>query len=302
MSEYSEWIRIKEFVAECRRQWPGAMIVLRPDTNISPPAGGSADGPIGARAGSVSRQERRKDKKMDIRNYITGSFVSLDDLRDGPRREKIVDVVEGKYDKPNIKFEGGDMVSVNATNGRVLMRAFGPETKTWVGREIELYVGPLEYQGGVQDGVRIRPATAEKAESATEQKPKQTAKPKKPVREEMDDEIPLIKGRRSGGDQPPLLSKMALLDDPKVSLDQAWRELNTRPGRAPTTVEALMYSLRRGTDALSNPDTLVRLAELDDQQLREVMVRLQKLKPEIAREWTSKQVEILAAVRRKSRG
>ena len=62
-----------------------------------------------------------------------------------------------------------------------------------------------------------------------------------------------------------------------------------------------MFSLRKGTDALAKPDTLHRLAELDDQQLREVMVRLQKFQPEIAEAWTSEQVEILAAVRRKYR-
>ncbi|HEY5125748.1 MAG TPA: hypothetical protein VIJ35_00345 [Bradyrhizobium sp.] len=120
---------------------------------------------------------------MDMRKYVTGTFVSLEDLRDSPpRSEKIVDVVEGKYEKPNLVFEGGDMVGVNTTNGRVLMRAFGPETNDWVGREVELYVGPLEYQGGVQDGVRIKPITAE---TELEPEPKQ-----KPPGGEMDDEIP----------------------------------------------------------------------------------------------------------------
>jgi hypothetical protein len=173
MSEWSEWIRIKEFTAECRRLWPGAMIVLRPDTNTSPPAGGSADGLNGARAGSVSRQERREDQTMDMRQYLTSAFITLDDLRDGPqpRREKIADVVEGKFDKPNIKFASGDMVSVNATNGRVLMRAFGPETSKWIGCEVELYIGQLEYQGSLQDGVRIRPITAKTAANKEEPPP-----------------------------------------------------------------------------------------------------------------------------------
>jgi hypothetical protein len=180
VSERSEWKQIKEFVAACRRQWPGAMITLRPGTNISPPAGGSVAGPISARAGSASRRERYEDKTMDMRKYVSGNFITLDDLRDGPRREKIADVVEGKFEKPNLVFEGGDLANVNTTNARVLMRAFGPETNGWVGREVELYVGPLEYQGGVQDGVRIRPITAE-----TEPEPKQ-----KSPGGEMDDESP----------------------------------------------------------------------------------------------------------------
>ena len=60
-----------------------------------------------------------------------------------------------------------------------------------------------------------------------------------------------------------------------------------------------MFSLRRGPDALADPNTLRRLAELDERQLLAVMVRLQKFKPEIAPAWTPEQVEVLAAVRRK---
>ena len=90
-----------------------------------------------------------------------------------------------------------------------------------------------------------------------------------------------------------------LLDD-NVSLERAWHEINARPGRAAqTTVEALMFSLRDGVGALSRPDTLRRLSELDDLQLREVVVRLLQFKTEIAEPWTPEEVEILLAVRRK---
>jgi hypothetical protein len=60
-----------------------------------------------------------------------------------------------------------------------------------------------------------------------------------------------------------------------------------------------MFSLRRGPEALAQPNTLCRLSELDETQLIDVMVRLQKFKPEIAPAWTTEQLEILAAVRRK---
>ena len=39
MSELSEWKQIKKFVAACRRQWPGAMIVLRPNPTDAAPKG-----------------------------------------------------------------------------------------------------------------------------------------------------------------------------------------------------------------------------------------------------------------------
>lgn len=92
-----------------------------------------------------------------------------------------------------------------------------------------------------------------------------------------------------------------LLDD-RVSIHQAWSEFNKRrsvAGAAEWTVEALMFSLRKGVDALTHPDTLRRLSQLDEQQLLQVMTRLQKFEPEIATAWTPAEVEVLAAVRRK---
>jgi hypothetical protein len=90
--------------------------------------------------------------------------------------------------------------------------------------------------------------------------------------------------------------------DPKVSLERAWYELNTRAcdGRAAaSTIEALMFSLRQGPDALADPNTLRRLDELDERQLLAVMARLQKFKPHIAAAWTPEQLEVLVAVRKK---
>jgi hypothetical protein len=62
------------------------------------------------------------------------------------------------------------------------------------------------------------------------------------------------------------------------------------------TVEALMYSLRsRGTKTLEEADTLRRLSNLSDQQVIEVGDRL--LNPEIARPWTTEEIEVLFKVR-----
>jgi hypothetical protein len=52
MLDAQEFHRIKKFVAACRRHWPGAMIVLRPDgapvgasppSNLNPAPGGITD-------------------------------------------------------------------------------------------------------------------------------------------------------------------------------------------------------------------------------------------------------------------
>jgi hypothetical protein len=53
---------------------------------------------------------------------------------------------------------------------------------------------------------------------------------------------------------------------------------NRQASAAISTVEGLMYSLReRGTEALNEPDTRRRLAELAEEQMHAVCARLQKL-------------------------
>jgi hypothetical protein len=103
---------------------------------------------------------------------------------------------------------------------------------------------------------------------------------------------------------PRIVRARRLLDD-DVLLEAAWHKINTERlhGRAAeATVEALMFSLRAGIIALSKPDTLLRLSELSDVQLRHVAVRLQKFKPEIAKRWPPEDVEVLLVTRNKIRG
>jgi uncharacterized protein YjiS (DUF1127 family) len=96
---------------------------------------------------------------------------------------------------------------------------------------------------------------------------------------------------------PRIVRARRLLDE-EVSLEATWH--NGRAAEA--TVEALMFSLRNGIAALSKLDTLRRLSELSDAQLRDVAVRLQKFKVEIAKPWSSADVEVLLATRNKVRG
>jgi hypothetical protein len=62
---------------------------------------------------------------------------------------------------------------------------------------------------------------------------------------------------------------------------------------AKSTFDALMYSLRGGTKVLTRSDVLGRLSELDDKQLREAIMRLQKFEPDIAAAWTREELQML---------
>ena len=73
----------------------------------------------------------------------------------------------------------------------------------------------------------------------------------------------------------------------------------TMPTRAAaSTVEALVYSCRQGPSALEQADNM-RLAQLDEAQLREVHERVQRFRPELqyegrpATRWNSDQADTL---------
>jgi hypothetical protein len=64
--------------------------------------------------------------------------------------------------------------------------------------------------------------------------------------------------------------------------------------RAPwATVEALIYSLRRGVAELTRPDTQRRLSDLDADQLKAVCRRVQSFNLDIATPWSSDEVAAL---------
>jgi hypothetical protein len=68
-------------------------------------------------------------------------------------------------------------------------------------------------------------------------------------------------------------------------------------GAAASTVEALMFELREGIEALpTNPERLRRLSELSEEQLRAVCERLQNFKPHIASTWSPQEVQALVDI------
>src|SRR5262249_16668218 len=97
------------------------------------------------------------------------------------------------------------------------------------------------------------------------------------------------------------LKQLRRLMTDDVSLERAGHDLNKpRDGAASSTIEALMFSLRQGIQALGQPDTIRRLSELSDEQLRDVAVRLQRFKPHIAPAWNADEIAVLIAVRSKA--
>jgi hypothetical protein len=112
------------------------------------------------------------------------------------------------------------------------------------------------------------------------------------------------RGKRAGivSYAPEEIARLRRLMDDGVSLECAWRELDGARNRpAPkSTVEALVFGLRKGVAALTHPDTQRRVSELDQGQLEDVCLRVQAFKPEIAPTWSAGDADLIIALWRKS--
>jgi hypothetical protein len=91
-----------------------------------------------------------------------------------------------------------------------------------------------------------------------------------------------------------------VLFDETLSLDGAMsivagRQLRGSPA-ANSTVDALMYSLRSGVNALARNDVQPRIAMLDERQMHACCKELQHRNPDIAKSWTKDEIEKLVAL------
>ena len=130
---------------------------------------------------------------MRMSDYAGSDFVKYDDVAGNPRRETIASIKLGGYDRPEATFESGSLLSLNKTNVRTLIKAYGEDSRDWIGCTIELYGGRTEYKGETHDSVLVRPisptrAAPPKSDNVVTMTNPPAAEPRK--RDDMDDEIP----------------------------------------------------------------------------------------------------------------
>src|SRR4051812_49192379 len=108
---------------------------------------------------------------MDMSKYASSSFIKFDDLAEGPEEKVIAEIGEGKYEKPVVTFTGGTKLSLNGTNVRTLITAFGPNDEDWIGQRIELFAGTVKFNGKDTDSVLVRALDPLPAAARTPPKP-----------------------------------------------------------------------------------------------------------------------------------
>jgi hypothetical protein len=124
----------------------------------------------------------KQEQDMDMKTYAGSVFLKIDNLASGPRKETIAGIKIGSFDRPELTFESGDCLSLNATNSKTLLRCYGPNSDDWIGKTIELFIGETTFKGATQPSVLVRPI------SPAVPKTEQRALP--PLGAEMNDEIP----------------------------------------------------------------------------------------------------------------
>jgi len=76
---------------------------------------------------------------MDMRKYSTGVIIKPEDLYEGPRLEKIINVSENeKHGCAVLEFESGDSFYCWPNYTRILSKAWGWESEKWLNQEVEL--------------------------------------------------------------------------------------------------------------------------------------------------------------------
>jgi len=95
---------------------------------------------------------------MNMREFAGEMFLKVEDLRgSGPKKVTIGSIGDGSYGKPVLKFTDGTLLSVNATNAKTLIRAYGEESDDWPAKTVELYIGQTQFKGTPTDSILVRP-------------------------------------------------------------------------------------------------------------------------------------------------
>jgi hypothetical protein len=134
-----------------------------------------------AQAVRTTQARRIGEVNMDMSQYSGGAFLKIGDVKvNGPLRVVIDDIQLGKYGRPDVSFTDGSKLSLNVTNNKALCNAYGTESSGWVGKEIELSLGEVEFQGEPQESILVKPISP-----PIENKP-----PKRKPGGDMEDETP----------------------------------------------------------------------------------------------------------------
>ena len=93
----------------------------------------------------------------DMTEYAGPFYIKYDNAVVAPSRETIADVLKGDFDRPVLVFESGALLTLNKTNTRTLIRAYGKDPGKYIGLIVEVFAGETKYDNKTKNSVLIRP-------------------------------------------------------------------------------------------------------------------------------------------------
>ena len=98
---------------------------------------------------------------LSIDQMFPSKYLSSDDLEGKAVKAKISSLDQEQMRDGTTKFvlsfEGrAKGLVLNKTNGKTLAVAFGKDSGGWIGKEIELFSIPVDFQGRTVNGIRLR--------------------------------------------------------------------------------------------------------------------------------------------------
>jgi hypothetical protein len=168
-SDAREFYQIQKFVAACRRQWPGAKIVLRPNQDGAS-TGADAPIPLTLHPELNTMTDNLKNDldtptEADLDSCYGGKYLSATEVGERKIRTKTARVrkvalqQQGGGTKPKfvLSFTTLDKELVlNTTNKNALVNALGRKPADWIGADVGIYTEPTTFSGKPTRGLRLR--------------------------------------------------------------------------------------------------------------------------------------------------
>jgi hypothetical protein len=184
-----EFHEIRKFVAACRRQWPGATIVLRPDgTSIGADAPTTTKTAPGVNGMTTFNDEPETPTEADIDACYGSKYLSATEVGNQRIRTEIARVRKealqqqggGTKTKFILAFTTLDKEMVlNSTNINTLVDALGKDPSGWKRAGVGIYTEPTKYGGKPTLGLRLR--VLNKPAATPVPKPVPSQRPPKPA-------------------------------------------------------------------------------------------------------------------------
>ena len=102
---------------------------------------------------------------MDINTLFPSKYLKAEDIPAGGVVVTMNNITQeeiepGKF-KPVLHIQGKDKgIVLNKTNAMMIAHLYGPNTDSWPGKQIQLVVEPVQFQGNIVNAIRCKPSGA----------------------------------------------------------------------------------------------------------------------------------------------